>query len=152
MPKVLFRRTHPDAKLPTRATPESVGLDVYACERGYLEAGTTCLVRTGWSIEVPKGYEAQVRSRSGLALKKGVLVLNSPGTIDPDYRGELAVILHSANLPQTNLSAPSGNFWWEVGDRIAQLVIAPVTYAEAEEVEELSGTERGEGGFGSTGR
>jgi dUTP pyrophosphatase len=141
MVKVLFRRVHPDAKLPTRATPEAVGLDVYSCE-DVLLGKVPRLVRTGWCIEVPKGYEAQVRSRSGLALKEGVFVLNSPGTIDPDYRGELSVILYKST---------SGYFELKAGSRIAQLVIAPVIYAEVEEVQELSGTERGKAGFGSTG-
>lgn len=100
-------------------------------------------MKTGLFLEIPKGYEAQVRPRSGLALKKGITVLNSPGTIDADYRGEVGVIL--VNLSQSP-------FVVEDGDRIAQMVFAEVTQAEWEVTEELSQTERGAGGFGSTGK
>jgi len=100
------------------------------------------VVRTGYEIEIPPGYEGQVRPRSGLAAKKGVTVLNSPGTIDEDYRGEFKIILIN-----------HGEDPWDIkkGDRIAQLVIAPVTHAQVQVVSELSETDRGQGGFGSTG-
>ena len=102
-----------------------------------------CLVPTGLSIALPEGYEAQVRPRSGLALKKGITVLNSPGTIDADYRGEIGVIL--VNLSDTE-------FVIEDGERIAQMVVARYEQVEWEAVETLSETERGEGGFGHSGR
>jgi dUTP pyrophosphatase len=102
-----------------------------------------CLVPTGLSIALPEGYEAQVRPRSGLALKKGITVLNSPGTIDADYRGEIGVIL-------VNLS--DAEFVIEDGERIAQMVVARYEQVEWEAVETLSETERGEGGFGHSGR
>ena len=102
-----------------------------------------CLVPTGLSIALPEGYEAQVRPRSGLALKKGITVLNSPGTIDADYRGEIGVIL--VNLSDTD-------FVIEDGERIAQMVVARYEQVEWEAVETLSETERGEGGFGHSGR
>ena len=130
--------------LPQYATPLSAGLDL----RANLEAPIVLkplertLVPTGLSIALPAGYEAQVRPRSGLALKKGVTVLNSPGTIDADYRGEIRVIL-------INLSAEE--FVIEDGERIAQMVIARHEQAEWEEVEVLDETERGTGGFGHTG-
>lgn len=131
--------------LPAKATPGAAGFDLCAAwEDGRIGPGDTAIVPTGFSIEVPPGYEAQVRPRSGLAAQHSVTVLNSPGTIDCDYRGEVKVILinHSDQRP----------FLFKKGDRIAQLVIAPIIDAEALEFDELSGTERGEGGFGSTGR
>ena len=107
-----------------------------------LDPGGRTLIPTGLYIEIPAGYEAQVRPRSGLALKRGLTVLNAPGTIDADYRGEVGVIL--ANLSQEVQSV-------EPGERIAQLLFAPVTRGQLVEVEVLSETERGRGGFGSTG-
>lgn len=100
-------------------------------------------IPTGLSLEIPRGYEGQVRPRSGLALKQGLTVLNAPGTIDADYRGEVQVLLVNLSDQPVTLQR---------GDRIAQLVIAAVTQAEPVEVQELTGTERGAGGFGSTGR
>lgn len=99
-------------------------------------------VPTGWSMELPAGYEAQVRPRSGLSLRHGVTVVNAPGTIDSDYRGELVVLL--VNLGQAPYAIASG-------ERVAQMVIAPVARATVEEVDELSATDRGAGGFGHTG-
>ena len=107
-----------------------------------LAPGARALIPTGFSMELPGGFEAQVRPRSGLALKHGVTVLNAPGTIDADYRGEVKVLL-------VNLG--SEPFWIERGMRIAQLVIQPVSHASLVEVEELSDSARGDGGFGSTG-
>lgn len=130
--------------LPTYETAQSAGLDLRANinEPIRLKSLERTLVKTGLFIELPKGFEAQVRSRSGLALKKGISVLNSPGTIDADYRGEIGVIL-------INLSTEE--FTIQNGDRIAQLVIAQHEQADWIEVEELNTTSRGEGGFGSTG-
>lgn len=130
--------------LPQYATPQSAGVDLRANlnEPIVLKPLQRCLVPTGLFLALPQGYEAQVRPRSGLAIKKGITVLNSPGTIDADYRGEVNVIL-------VNLSAEE--FVIEDGERIAQMVIARHEQAEWEEVKVLDETERGAGGFGHTG-
>ncbi|GAA5054163.1 dUTP diphosphatase [Erythrobacter westpacificensis] len=128
--------------LPAYATSGAAGMDVVSAEDVVLRPGARHAVATGFSVAIPEGYEIQVRPRSGLALKHGITVPNSPGTIDSDYRGELKIIL-------ANLSDDS--FPIQRGDRIAQLVLAPVTLAEWEEVDDLDATARGEGGFGSTG-
>ena len=129
---------------PRYETPHSAGMDLRAHlpEGIVLAPGQRVLVPTGLRLQIPPGYEGQVRPRSGLALKRGLTVLNAPGTIDADYRGEVGVIL-------VNLSAEPQRI--EPGERIAQLVIAPVTRASWEEVDELDESERGGGGFGSTG-
>jgi dUTP pyrophosphatase len=133
-------------QLPAYQTPQAAGLDLLAAVGEHaplhLARGGRVLVPTGLAIAVPAGYEAQVRPRSGLALKHGVTVLNSPGTIDADYRGEVQVIL--VNLGEAD-------FVVRRGERIAQLVIAPVVRADLVEVATLDTTERGAGGFGSTG-
>ncbi|WP_457599839.1 dUTP diphosphatase [Hydrogenivirga sp.] len=131
-------------ELPSYATEHSAGLDLRAAlkEPVTLKPMERALIPTGLILEIPEGYEGQVRPRSGLAVKKGITVLNSPGTIDADYRGEVKVIL--INLSQEEVVI-------ERGERIAQLVIAPVSRAELVEVEEVSATARGDGGFGSTG-
>lgn len=130
--------------LPQYATIHSAGLDLRADLEQSLELKPLerALVPTGLFIELPEGYEAQVRPRSGLAAKHGISIVNTPGTIDPDYRGEIKVIL-------VNLSAES--FTLEPGERIAQMVIAKFEHISWNEVETLSLTERGEGGFGHTG-
>ena len=130
--------------LPSYETSASAGLDIRAnlTDSITLQPLERALVKTGIFLEIPVGYEAQVRPRSGLAFKNGVTVLNSPGTIDADYRGEVGVIL-------INLS--NENFLINNGERIAQLVFAKVEQAQWKEVEILSDTARGEGGFGSTG-
>lgn len=129
--------------LPAYATAGAAGMDVVAAEALTLAPGARHAVATGFAIAIPEGFEVQVRPRSGLALKHGVTCLNTPGTIDHDYRGEVKVIL--ANL---------GDQPFEIarGDRIAQLVPAPVQRATLDEVAELDETDRGSGGFGSTGR
>ena len=130
--------------LPAYATAQSAGMDLRANipESFTLQPLERRLIPTGLYIALPEGYEAQVRPRSGLALKHGITVLNSPGTIDSDYRGEFLVALHNhSNAPQTIIH----------GERIAQLVIAPYLTAVFQEVSTLSETERGAGGFGSTG-
>ncbi len=129
--------------LPAYATDQAAGLDVVAAEDVTLAPGARHAVATGFAIAIPEGYEVQVRPRSGLALKHGITCLNTPGTIDADYRGEVKVIL--ANL---------GDAPFEVkrGERIAQLVPAAVQRASFAEVAELDDTARGSGGFGSTGR
>ena len=128
--------------LPAYATEHAAGLDVVAAEDLTLAPGARHAVATGFAIAIPEGYEVQVRPRSGLALKHGVTCLNTPGTIDADYRGEVKVIL-------ANLGAEP--FAIRRGDRIAQLVPAPVQRARFTQVEELDETGRGHGGFGSTG-
>jgi len=130
--------------LPSYATEGSSGLDLRAAleKPVFLKPFRRALIPTGIALEIPYGYEAQVRPRSGLALKKGITLLNSPGTIDADYRGEVKVIL--INLGEEEVVI-------ERGERIAQLVIAPVAKARLVKVEEISPTSRGEGGFGSTG-
>lgn len=130
--------------LPEYETSQSAGMDLRADleETVVLDPGGRTLIPTGLYIEIPAGYEAQVRPRSGLALKRGLTVLNAPGTIDADYRGEVGVIL--VNLSQEVQSV-------EPGERIAQLLFAPVTRCQLVEVDVLSQTERGRGGFGSTG-
>lgn len=128
--------------MPAYATQGSAGVDLRASEPCVIPPGGRALVPTGLRIALPEGYEAQVRPRSGLALKHGVTLLNSPGTIDSDYRGEIGVIL--INLGQEPFSI-------QPGDRIAQMVFAPVTRGVWDEVETLDETERGAGGFGSTG-
>lgn len=139
--KILNKSNHP---LPSYETLSSAGMDLRAHieESVALQPMARTIVKTGLFIELPVGYEAQVRPRSGLAAKKGITVLNAPGTIDADYRGEVGVIL-------INLSSES--FVIENGERIAQLVIAKHERAQWEEVEILSETSRGSGGFGSTG-
>jgi dUTP pyrophosphatase len=132
--------------LPSYQSKEAAGLDVVAgVPEGAAVAippGAHALIPTGFALELPRGYEAQVRPRSGLALKHGITLLNSPGTIDSDYRGELMVIL---------VNHGDEPFLVRRGERIAQLVIAPVSHAEIVAAEELAATSRGPGGFGSTG-
>lgn len=139
--KIINKSNH---ELPNYETNASAGMDLraYITEAITLQPLGRAIIKTGLFIELPIGYEAQVRPRSGLAAKKGITVLNSPGTIDADYRGEIGVIL-------VNLS--SQDFIVENGERIAQLVIAKHERTEWTLVEELSETKRGEGGFGSTG-
>ena len=128
--------------LPDYASKGAAGMDISAAESLTLRAGKRHAVATGFAFAIPEGYEVQVRPRSGLALKHGITCLNTPGTIDSDYRGEVKVIL--ANLGEDD-------FLIAKGDRIAQIVVAPVTHATMTEVDEIDTTERGTGGFGSTG-
>ncbi len=138
-----FKRIHPDAVLPAYAHPTDAGMDVRSVEDVTIPVGRYALVRTGLVALLPPGYEIQVRPRSGLALKFGVTVLNSPGTIDAGYRGEIGVIL--ANFG-------SADFAIAKGDRIAQFVVAPVLQPTVAEAETIDETDRGSGGFGSTGK
>ncbi len=146
-PRVRLRRL-PHARglpLPRYATAGAAGADLVAAleEPLVLEPGERAAVPTGLVLEIPVGFEGQVRPRSGLALRHGLTVANAPGTIDADYRGEVKVLLVNLGSAPVTLTR---------GDRIAQLVLAPVSRAEFREVEELEGTPRGTGGFGSTGR
>jgi dUTP pyrophosphatase len=128
--------------LPSYETTGAAGMDICAAESMNLRVGKRAAVPTGFAFAIPPGYEIQIRPRSGLALKNGITCLNTPGTIDSDYRGEVKVIL--ANLGDED-------FQVKTGDRIAQIVVAPVTQALMVEVDALDTTARGAGGFGSTG-
>lgn len=140
--KVKFEKLNKDAVIPSYAHKGDAGMDLHAAEGMYIPSGEWRVVRTGLRMELPDGYEAQVRPRSGLAAEWGITVLNSPGTIDAGYRGEIGVILHNASKEC---------FVVLKGMRIAQLVVAPVVYAETEEGEIDCSSARGTGGFGSTG-
>lgn len=144
MAKMKIKKLHPEARIPAYAhgPEEDAGMDLCAVEEAVLEPGVAKAVATGLSIELPPGFEAQVRPRSGLALKHSISVANSPGTIDPAYRGEVKVILINLGREAYTVHA---------GDRIAQMVVARYEAVEWEE-SELSSTARGAGGFGSSGR
>lgn len=144
--QIKFLRMAPSAILPTRGTHGAAGLDLYSVETRVLCPGEWALISTAIQIEIPPGYEGQVRPRSGLARDHGITVLNSPGTIDADYRGEILVNLYM--VP----GRERGSYKVRAGDRIAQLVVAPVERAEPMWVEDLSPSLRGSGGWGSTGR
>jgi dUTP pyrophosphatase len=135
---------NPDLPLPEPATPGSAGLDLRACVPApvVLQPGARALIPTGFTVSIPPGYEGQIRPRSGLALRHGLTLLNSPGTIDPDYRGEVAVIAINLGPEPVTISR---------GDRIAQLVIAPCARPRLVLTESLPPTPRGTGGFGHTG-
>jgi len=141
---IVRTRENPDLPLPEAATPGSAGLDLRACvpRPVVLEPGRRMLIPTGFCVALPEGYEGQVRPRSGLALRQGLTMLNTPGTIDADYRGEIGVI--AVNLGQEPVTISRG-------DRIAQLVIAPVARPRLVAVDELPPSGRAAGGFGHTG-
>ncbi len=138
-----IKRLTPTAQIPVRATENASCFDVRADMDGTIAPGERLLIKTGLAVAVPPGFEVQVRSRSGLALKHGVAVLNSPGTIDADYRGEVGVIL---------INHGREAFVFKHGDRIAQIGVYRVEMGSAVEVEVLEATARGAGGFGHTGR
>tara|TARA_B100001559_G_scaffold303729_1_gene292591 strand:- start:242 stop:682 length:441 start_codon:yes stop_codon:yes gene_type:complete len=144
MIKILIKKISDKVSTPKYETSGSSGMDIsaYLDSPIPIESGEKALIPTGFSLSIPKGFEVQIRPRSGLAAKKNITVLNSPGTIDADYRGEIKVIL-------INLSKEK--FIVENGIRIAQMVVCPVVQAKLQEVNELSETTRGIGGFGSTG-
>ena len=137
------KRLDPAAKMPIRTTIGASCFDVHALTDGTIPPKSRALVRTGLAVSVEHGFEVQVRSRSGLALKQGVFVLNSPGTVDYDYRGEVGIIL---------MNLGDDVFTYKAGDRIAQLGVYPVIMCDAQLVETLDDTARSSGGFGSTGR
>ncbi len=142
-PVVKFRKIRPEARLPEYKSPGAAGMDLYASLHSWLRPHQIRVISSGVAIELPPGYEAQVRSRSSLA-SKGIVVANSPGTVDSDYQGEVGVILYNTT---------DDDFFIDEGDRIAQLVIARVSQAVVEEsTQEPEATARGTGGFGSTGR
>ena len=145
MVKILVKKLNKNIKLPTYKTSGASGLDLIASVKNKLniKPGASTIVPTGMSIAIPKNYEVQIRPRSGLAAKNCITVLNTPGTIDSDYRGEIKIIL-------INLGKKS--FVVKPGDRIAQMVLCPVVKANLREVKNLPNTVRGKGGFGSTGK
>jgi dUTP pyrophosphatase len=141
--KLKIKKLNSDAIIPAYQTKEAAGFDLHSIEDVIINPGERKLIGTGLAFEIEKGYEIQIRPRSGLAYKHGITVLNTPGTIDSDYRGEIKVLL---------INHAKEAFEIKKGDRIAQAVVAPVIQAEIIEVEKLSDTERGSGGFGSTGK
>ncbi len=143
-PRLQFKKLHPDAILPAYMTELAAGLDICARLDGMLSLapGERALIPTGLAVAIDPNFEIQVRPRSGLALRQGITLLNTPGTIDADYRGEIGIIV--INHGQDTFRVVSG-------DRIAQLVVAPVVRCRISQVEELSETGRGAGGFGHTG-
>lgn len=142
MVQLKIKKLASNAIIPKYANPGDAGMDLFSVEKYSIKPGERTLVKTGISVEFPHGYEMQIRPRSGLALKKGISIVNTPGTIDAEYRGEVGIILIN-----------HGNEVFEInqGDKIAQAVLNKIEFGEIEEVTELSDTERGSGGFGSTG-
>ncbi len=146
LPPLLIQRLHPAATTPQRMSADAAGLDLSACLSDgplVLRPGERCLVPTGLALAIPSGFEGQVRARSGLALRHGLAILNAPGTIDADYRGELKIILINLGDQPVEINH---------GERIAQLVLAPVAMLAPLEVDALPPAGRGAAGFGSTGR
>tara|TARA_Y100001970_G_C14146515_1_gene810152 strand:- start:430 stop:870 length:441 start_codon:yes stop_codon:yes gene_type:complete len=144
MTKLLIKRFSKNVIIPKYETPGSSGMDIAAYIKENIEINPMekAIVPTGFSLSIPKGFEIQIRPRSGLAAKNDISILNTPGTIDADYRGEIKVIL---------INFGKKKFIVENGLRVAQMIMSPVVQAKIEEVEELSSTDRGSGGFGSTG-
>ena len=145
MVKILVKKFDKNIKLPTYKTSGSSGMDLvaYIKNKIIIDPGKTVMIPTGIAVAIPKNYEIQIRPRSGLAAKKGISVLNTPGTVDSDYRGEIIIIL-------INLSKKS--FVVKSGDRVAQMILCPVAKGKLQEVKNLPKTVRGKGGFGSTGK
>lgn len=156
--KICIKKLHPDAVVPKYATNGSSGFDLVALQDVFLNPGETKLVKTGLAIDVGTGYEMQVRPRSGLSLKTPLRVSNSPGTVDSDFRGEVCVIMTNTDTVYGQSAAGETRREFETfytikkGDRIAQGVICPVVQADIEVVDYLNDTDRGSGGFGSTGK
>ena len=142
MVEIKIKKLNPEAIIPHYVHDGDAGMDVYSIEDCKLEAGDIKLVKTGLSFEVPKGYEIQVRPKSGLALKNGITLTNSPGTLDSGYRGELGVIMQNCSKVAYEIKK---------GEKIAQIVLAKYELAEIKEASDLTETSRGQGGFGSTG-
>lgn len=143
MINIKVKKLTENAVIPSHQTEGASGFDLHSTETKVIMPGETELISTGLAVAIPIGYEMQVRPRSGLSLKTGLRVANSPGTVDADYRGEVKVIItNTGHIPQ----------YIKTGDRVAQGVICPVYYANFEQVNELDNTNRGSGGFGSTGK
>ncbi|AYK08885.1 dUTP diphosphatase [Brevibacillus laterosporus] len=168
--QVKIKKLHPDAVIPTYATPGSAGFDLVAVEETIIEPGETAKIPLGLAFEIPKGYEMQIRPRSGVSLHTKLRQSNSIGTIDSDYRGEVCMMFDNTNenydsatclcfsiagdeihVPNGYGFLPEGSYIIRKGDRVAQGIITPVIQASFVEVDELSDTKRGTGGFGSTG-
>ena len=145
MVKVLIKKLSPEVKLPSYKTSGASGMDLMAFIKSSItiKPKSSCLIPTGLSMAFSEDYEVQIRPRSGLAVKNNISVLNSPGTIDSDYRGEIKVIVYNHG---------NNDFLINNGDRIAQMILTPVVKMELEETNDLPVTMRGEGGFGSTGK
>ena len=145
MVKILVKKFDKNIKLPNYETSGSSGMDLLAFVKNNItiNPGNTAIIPTGIALAIPKNYEMQIRPRSGLAAKKGISVLNTPGTVDSDYRGEIKIIL--INLGKKEYVVKSG-------DRVAQMILCPVAKAKLQEVKNLTKTIRGKGGFGSTGK
>lgn len=143
MTQLKFKKLHPQAKLPAQATEGDAGYDLSSVESVELQPGARALVATGLSVEIPAGHGGLVLPRSGLAVRHGITLVNSPGLIDAGYRGEIGVILHNTDA--------ASSFVVEVGDRIAQLMIVAFMQATPEWTEGLEASERSDGGFGSSG-
>lgn len=139
--QVKIKRLNPNSVIPSYQSKGASGFDFHAIENTVVPAGKTLLIKTGLSFEIPEGFELQVRPRSGMSLKTGMRVTNSPGTVDADYRGEVSIIMENTSDKEYIVN---------VGDRVAQGVVCPVNQVQFIE-EELSSTERGAGGFGSSG-
>ncbi|HPZ06897.1 MAG TPA: dUTP diphosphatase [Candidatus Eremiobacteraeota bacterium] len=139
---IKFKKLDPNSIIPEYMSDAASGADIFSAEEVTLETGKIKLVSTGFAISIPEGFEGQIRPRSGMTLKHGITVLNTPGTIDSDYRGEVKIIL---------INLGDKDFLIKKGDRIAQLVITEITRAIFNTVEELDDTKRSEGGFGHTG-
>ena len=145
MVKILVKKFDKNIKLPVYKTSGSSGMDLvaYIKNKIIINPGKTAMIPTGFAVAIPNNYEIQIRPRSGLAIKKGISVLNTPGTVDSDYRGEIKIIL--INLSKKRFTVNSG-------DRIAQMILCPVVKGKFKEVKKLPKTVRGKGGFGSTGK
>lgn len=144
--KLKIKKTSDRARVPFYATKGSAGFDLHAIDTMTVPAGGTVKVRTGLAFEIPEGYELQIRPRSGMSAKTKVRISNSPGTLDSDFRGEVLIIVDNISQNQAD------SYRIQEGDRIAQAVLQKVEQADFELVEELSETQRGSGGFGSTGQ
>jgi len=152
---IYIKKIHEDAVIPKYQTEGASGFDLHALEDISIAPGETKLVKTGLAIDVGPGYELQVRPRSGLSLKTPLRVANSPGTVDADYRGEICVIMTNTATPhflKDGNKSTAFNFWIKKSDRIAQGVVCPVVRADIIVVDSLEETNRGSGGFGSTGK
>jgi len=143
MKALQFRKLHDDAVLPSRSSQDDAGFDLASVEEVTLEPGSRALVQTGLAVQIPEGHGGLVLPRSGLALRHGISLVNSPGLIDAGYRGEIGVILHNTDL--------TDSFDVNVGDRIAQLMVVPFASVLPVWVDALDDSQRGEGGFGSSG-
>lgn len=151
--KLKVKKIHPDAIIPTRAHATDSGMDLYSLEKVILAPGETMIIKTGIAMDIPPGYEIQVRPRSGLSARTKLRVANSPATVDSGYQSDISVIMFHSGVRDIGLQYSDANITINKGDRIAQAVLCPVVLAELEEVTDFNNeTERGTNGFGSTGK